>query len=134
MLPPKKTKSVPRGVIPAVAVILCVAVFLIRRKAILPLVRPLMCASDAMTAIGLLYLILAVIMFAANKGALDALLYIGHSFLELVRKKDPHTAPVDFYEFTQREKKKNTTYRLFLLVGGILFLAGLVIILFFDNK
>ena len=134
MLEPKKTKAVPRAVIPIVAVVLCIAVFLIRRKAILPLVRPLMCISDAMTSIGLVYLILAVIMLAVNKGALDALLFVGHSFLESVRRKEPESPPVDFYEFTQRKKKKNTTYKLFLVTGVILFLAGLGIVLFFDYK
>ena len=135
MLEPKKTKSVPRAVIPIVAVVMCVVVFLIRRRAILPLVRPLMCISDAMTSIGLVYVILAVIMLAVNKGALDALLFIGHSFLESVRKKGPDTPPpTDFYEYTQRKKKKNTAYRLFLLIGLVLFLAGLSIVLFFDYK
>ena len=88
-------------VIAVVAIGMCIGVFFLRQQAILPLVAPWLCISDALTAVGLMYCLWGIVLVAINKGALDALFYIFHNYAAYL-KKGERVETEDYFDYCKK--------------------------------
>lgn len=83
---------------------------------------------DAFSIPGFLLLGLGVLVFISNDGGFSMLSY-GVKRIFSVFKKDPRME--NFYEYKKKRLEKPTPYKHLLIVGGVLFLIGMIFLIIF---
>ena len=85
--------------------------------------------ADSFTMPGLIYILIATLIFLINEGSLSALGYMGRT---IVRTLNPHYKKdkMTYYEYS-RNRKKIRGYSCILWVGLAFFVVGIVFLILF---
>ncbi len=112
----------------AAAAALCISAFFIRRAGTASADhRILLCVCDALTEVGLGYILWGVILYFSYKGALDGLFYLTHNIAEFFRRtKDGY---VSYGDFAKSRVHKPGCFKTFIWLGAVMLAAGLAVML-----
>lgn len=120
----KNAKSIA---IIAFAVVFCIVIFAVRLSYSTARYPALVSACDALTAAGLIYILWASVLYFAKKGALDGLFYAAHNIARCFKSRKDSTY-VGFYDFVQSREHNQSSFSVFLVCGGIMFAAGMILL------
>ncbi len=110
------------------AAVLCAAAFFARMAGTVHAQRRIMlCVCDALTEVGLGYLLWGIILYFSHKGAFDGLFYLTHNIAEFFRRtKEDY---ISYGDFVKSRSHKPGCFGTFICLGAIMLAAGLVVML-----
>ncbi len=118
-------------IIVILALILCTVIFFLRYRyncSLLVTHPQLLAACDTLFAVGLIYIFWGIIMYATFKGALDAFFYVIRNLINSF-KKDKNLVITPYYDYVMSRKRTPNRFKTFLLLGGILLAASVIIMI-----
>ena len=130
-------KNFKKIMIVLVGVILIAAVFLIRYHYVTVPDKTLLCICDALSAIGLLYLLWGAVLFAISKGGADGLAYFFSLSKNKFRRKQQLSEDSkygNYYDFSGGRPRRPNNAKLFAVFGGIALLISLILLIFYYRR
>ncbi|MBR6950187.1 MAG: DUF3899 domain-containing protein [Oscillospiraceae bacterium] len=115
------------------ALILCTVIFFLRYRyncALLVSHPRLLAACDTLFAVGFIYILWGIIMYATFKGALDAFFYVIRNLINNF-KKDKNLVITPYYDYVMSRKRTPNRFKTFLISGGILMVLSVILMILY---
>lgn len=131
-----KRERKPLIIISAFAFGIVLILFFLRLSVVQVAHPVLLCACDALTITGLIYLIWSVVSLFISKGGLDALFYIARLAANVFASDRTLAGKprfVSYHKFLSTIEHKPSRCKLFLFVGSISFVIGIILFLIYGS-
>ena len=110
------------------AVILLTFIFIARVNFVHSEQRVLIAACDALFAVGTIYIVWGIVLYAAFKGGLDGLFFLARNAANML-KKEGEAEFTTYYDFIKTRDRTPNSFKTFLKLGACMFAASIILLI-----